>query len=311
MTLHMQTQQEPFDSYVTVSLDDQKISDIKLQMSYSHPARLSFTVNKPQHLDPLGIGAFIRFWDDSGTNPRTAAAYDADNPTFEGHIAEVQPGDDANEIHYVAYDPTKRAADDVWVMSEAWAQGTVGSGSTNNKPEPGTGAVPRLVFNSKIDNDDDYMWERTHDDDVGTMIETILEDSYHPLYWLNAAPGDGSSAGNGTGYVASDTNAMTFKPQEKQVFESETVRSALERLLQNEPAYKLLFIPGQRVWRFLDLTAASQTTLTLNEYDGTHKVLSLNLDRSIEGRYTAVKFYGPPAAEQKEVTLKGGGLTDI
>ena len=78
-----------------------------------------------------------------------------------------------------------------------------------------------------------------------------------------------------------------------------------------EPEYKLLWYPGTRKWRFLNIKSADQTTLTLNDFSGTNKVLSFELTRSIDGKHTAVKFYGPPAAEQLEVRLSSGGLTDI
>lgn len=314
MTLQMQVQNDVFDAYQTVNLVTQKADAFKLQISYSHPARLSWTMFAPNHTTPLQRLSFVRFWD-TELGDENGNGQSASNPMFEGWIEEVRPGQDGHTVEYVAYDPTRRAANEVTVMSTAWQQGAVASGVSASPPEEGIGAVPRLVYNAKIDNDPDYSHAKANDYTIGEMIGDILTDQYQPLYWCNAAPGDGSSAGNGVAFqlnTGSGTGGgtelanMDFKPQEKMVFESESVRSAIDRLMQqHEPNFRLLWEPGPRKWRFVDLTTQSQQTLTLNEFDGTYKVLSLNLEPSLEGCYTAVKLYGP---ETTVVAAPGGDV---
>ena len=298
--LHFQVQATPFGEYTTLDLTAWRIARLKTRFSYGHPAIASWTMFHPQHTLPLGIRQFIRLWDDADPSQSES------NPHYEGFIEEVSPGSESGEVRYVAYDPTRKSTAELCVMSAAWDMGSIGEAP----PTEGFGTYPRLVFNSKIDNDDDYAFERAHDYSLAEMISTILEDQYHPLYWSNAAPGDGSSAGNGLAYDADDLAPLSFRPQEKLVFESESVRSALERLLQWEPAYRLLWQPGTRQWRFFDVTQAEATTLNLNDIEPP-VVLSLELHRSLEGRYTAVKIYGPEKTTDTTLQVSTGGLTVI
>lgn len=304
--LQMEYQTTAFGSFTAVDFTAQRIGQMKLTISYQHPARLSWVHQKPQHTFPLGIRNFVRLWDDAANGP-DGNPQSSSNPIFEGFIMEVNPGNESNEVEYVAYDPTRFAAQQFNISSLAWSAGTVPSAP----PETAAGSYPRLVFNSKIDNDDDAAYQRLDDATVGQMLATIFDDSYHPLYWTNAAPGDGTSAGNGSPYETGDLTVLTFKPQEKEVFESETVRGAVTRLLRHYPSWRFLWYPGTRKWRFGDITASPTVTLTLNDWDADNVVLSLDLQRSLEQRYTAVHFYGPQTTVTTVASLGAGTLTDL
>ncbi len=311
----MSIQTTAFGSFTAVDLAAQGFGKIKLTVSYSHPATLRWVMHAPQESFPLGIRTFVKFWDDAGTNPATSTAWSSTNPIFEGFIEEVQPRE-ANLIEYVAYDPTYRAGQEIAIMSINWPQGNVGTGTP---PQPHTSAVPRLIMNSKIDNDDDYAFQRGGGSlTVGNMLATVFEDEYHPLYWMNAAPGDGTSAGNNVPYVAADCDAMTLVPQEKIVFQSETVRAAVDRLVAaHYPQYKLLWHPlssnadYSRKWRFKDVKASTERTVTLNQFDNSNDVLSMELGRSIERRFTAVKFYGPETLTLTVASTLDGTLAPV
>ena len=300
--LRMQKQTEPHGSYTDVDLAASYIGDLKLRISYGHPSLLTFNMRAPQHTRPLPEGTFIRLWDANGAGQSASA------PLFEGFVEQVTPGNDSNTVEVVCHDPTRRATGEIVVMSAAWNEGDVSEGDF---PTVGTGAIPRVVYNVTIDNDDDYAYARTLGQSIGAMIATVLEDQYHPLYWLNAAPGDGSDAGNGTAYVAADLSPLTFQPQEKVVFDSESVRSAITRLLQWLPANKLLWRPGTRQWRVVYLRDSPETTLTLNDPDADEVVIALQITRSMADRWTSVKYYGPETVETTTVSLSGGGLNNI
>lgn len=300
--LRMQKQTEPFGSYTDVSLADNYIGDVKLRISYSHPSLLTFNMRAPQHTRPLPEGTFIRLWDANGSGQSASA------PLFEGFVEQVTPGNESNTVEVVCHDPTRRATGEIVVMSAAWDEGDVSEGTF---PTIATGAIPRTVYNVTIDNDDDYSFARTLGQTVGQMIATVLLDQYHPLYWLNCAPGDGTDAGNGTAYVAADLSPLTFTPQEKVVFDSESVRSAVTRLLQWMPANKLLWRPGSRQWRVDYVRESPEVTLTLNDPDADQVVIALQMTRSLADRWTAVKYYGPETVEVVTVSLSGGGLNDI
>jgi hypothetical protein len=292
MALHLEIQSTPGGSFTALDLTALRIAQLKLQIGYSHPATLSWVMYQPQQSIPIALNDFLRFWDDAyGT---------AANPQFEGFLHDVSPGSEANLVSCTAYDPTRKASQEIPIMSTAWVDNGFGL------IVEGVGAIPRLVFNNKIDNDDDFAFERTgaHDLSTGNMMATILEDALLPLRYFNAAPAADQA------YVAADLDSFVYRPQEKMVFESESIRSGLERLLQWEPAVKLIYIPGtdNRHWRFLNVYNAPALTLTLNDFSGTHKVLSLELRRSLEGRYTAVKIYGPPTSAVETFSTLDGTL---
>lgn len=299
MTLRMQYQTNPFGGYTEVDFGTSKVYGVKLSIGDSHPATLTWRMHSEQQLTPIPRLAFVRFWDEGATD-ENGNGQNENNPLFEGFVEDVRPGDDAFTVNYTAYDPTRRVQNEVPIMSTAWENGTVSNGT---RPEPGTGALPRLVYNATIDKDPDYAFSRGQYGTTGQIIAGILEDAYHPLYWRNAAPGDGTDDGNGSPYRLNTSSGsgndwelggMAFVPQEKMVFESESVRSGIARLMQMyAPQYRLWWQPGVRQWRFYSITSAPTQTLTLNDFSGTYKVLSLTLEPSIEECHTAVEIYGP------------------
>ncbi len=292
MALNLETHDG--STWNTVNLVTEKIADFKLQIGYSHPAMLTFITHQAHQLTPIDPYTPIRFWDDDGVDPGSTA-FSSSNPTFIGHVEEVNPGDDGQTIEYTCLDSTARASNQIPIMSVAWASASA----------EGSGAVPRLVFNSTIDNDDDWVFTRTFNADAGTIIQTVLDDALLPLRDVFAAPAASDA------YVAADLTGMDFDAQEKVVFISEPIRSGIMRVLNDwEPEWRLLYYPGTRKWRFGDIGASAEVTYTLNDFTATNPILQLNLERSIEGRYTAVKIYGPEALENRDITTSGGGLNN-
>lgn len=295
MAYRMDVQEQPHGSYVEIDLEGTGAADFHLMCSLSHPARFTWSMCAAQHSLPLKPGDFVRFWDDD-ENDDSGTPFSETNPIFEGHIASVNPGKNTSKVVLEAFDPTQKAASDVSVMSMAWDDGNIGatgSGSGNAQfPTPSLGSVPRLVMNVSIDNDDDIAFSRAQWQTVGEMMALILSDEYPPLYWMNAAPGAGDAGGD-TAYELADLAGMSFIPQEKIVIDSDTIAGAIDRLLQWAPRFRVVWVPGERKWRFFDVNEADSVTLTLNDQNDDHPVLSFELQRSIEGRYSAVKIYGP------------------
>ncbi len=303
----MQYRTQPFASFTAVDMVASGIAKLKISKGVDHPAMAEWIMYAGQHELPIPIGAYVRIWDTDGTDP-DGTAYSESNPLFVGHVAAPSPGDDANLVVYQAFDPTYKAGQVCNVMSTAWSAGTVVS---LTYPEPAATAYPRLIMNATLQSDEDWVYSRGEGLTLGQMIQNILGDQYHPLYWADAAPGDGSDAGNGSAYVSGDLSALDFVPQEKYVFETESVRSAIERILGDEPTRRLLFNPATQKWRIYDLTAATQVDLTLNDFSGTLQVLTMSLQRSIEGRYTAVKIYGPERHTGAVASTVDGSLTKL
>jgi len=316
MSLHMQIQTAFFGAYSNVDLVANQVAKVVYRASYGHPTMLSWVMYQPQQTMPLGLRNFIRFWDDAGT--LNGSGQGSGNPLFEGFIEDIQPAD-SNLLTYVAYDPTYETTRNVTVMNLAYPQGTV----PTTPPVDASGAFPRLVFNATIDNDDDYAFCYSFKQTIAQQIWAIFNNCYQPLYWYNAAPGDGSSAGNGTPYVVSDlftgsgggsaNSGIDYVPQEKEVFESESVRSAVDRLLRYAPQFRMMWYPGARKWRIFDITASGSTTLTLNQHNAGSgpEVLSFDVKRSLDNRYTAVRFYGPEVATYTEAKVSDGSLTQF
>lgn len=302
MTLRMNIQTKPFHPFTAVDMSTFTPSDFVLRVSYRHPSQLSFTCNtSPQHTFPLGIRNFIQFWDDAAINPRTNAPFSDTDPIFEGFVDVVDPGPTSNTVKIICYDPTNKCSNETFVFSLPWAAGSPPS----MPPVPAFNSYPRLVLNGgSITQDDDYAYSFGDRVNTGAMIQTLLDFQYQPLYWANAA--DASSA-----YDLSDLTPMVFIPQEKMVYESENIRSAVERTLQWMPTWKMLWWPGVRKWKFGDITAAPQVTLTLNLFTGTNDVLAMNLTRSLEGRYTSVQAFGPPDTIDMQFLWSDGGLTAV
>jgi len=245
----------------------------RLQGAYSHPYRLNFLIHAASHTKPIKDRSHIILVDE---NYSASMAL----PIFEGHVWEINPKGPF-QIEYVCFDVTMRARNEITIMSGPHADPTV---------------IPRLVYNSKIDNDDDRAFELRHHANVGRIIADLMTHAYNELHTnCQAAP---PTFVGGDAFEMSDLTSLDFVPQEKMTFESEQLGQGLERLLNYYPHYRIVFFPGisltLRKWRFLDVTSAPQVTLTLNKFTETHKVLSMSLARSIEQRFTAVKIYGPP-----------------
>lgn len=294
MTLRMD--KDEGGGWVSVDLEAELVCNFVFKLGYSHPATLEFEIKQAQHTTPIAAYAAVRFWDDAATdrdgNPFTAA-----NPLFLGHVEDVDPGEESHSIKYTCFDPTVRAANKIPVMSVAWDSITT----------QGQGAVPRAIFNPSVDNDDDWVFSKGFGYTVGEIIATLLSDAQLPLEAVKAAPGSGNP------YLDSDLLGMTYIPQEKVVFTDEPIRSAVMRLIDDwAPGWRMVFFPGSRQWRFGHIGLSSAVTYTLNDFSPAvaHPVLKLNLDRSLDARYTAVKIYGPEAVENVDITLSGGGLED-
>ena len=121
---------------------------------YSHPARLTWFVNASQETLPIDFQAHIIFYDEIG-----GTGFDAlDVPLFEGHVHEIEPVG-SNTLQYTAYDPTFKAGQTVTVFSDDWTDATT----------PAATAVPRAIWNSAIDNDDDYAFEKRSQAQVGVI----------------------------------------------------------------------------------------------------------------------------------------------
>ena len=262
-------------AWTEVDLVAQRAVDFKLTVAYSHPATLSWTMLQAQHTAPIPYLADICFVDTDfhDPDPLTDPEQFVD-PVFEGHVKEIQPAG-SNELRYLAMDPTDRAGQEITILSS------------------GDSRVPRLVYNAKIETDDDYAFSRELDATIGSVVADLLGDPVSKLARLLAAP-----PGGGLPFVSADLTALDLRPQEKLVFETEGLRSGLDRILEWYPTYRIAFEPGAsagRLWRFRNVKRSPRITLTLNDHStaGGKRVLSLDLQRSIEQRYTAVEILGP------------------
>ncbi len=296
MTARIQIQTEPFGEFSDLDIEQLAIENPRLSISYEHPARFTFSVNAVQQTRPIEYHTFIRFWI-SGETVR-GAAQSSSNPLFEGFVESIQPVA-SNRIEYECFDPTYRAAKEVRLFDAPYL---VGNPETGEWPQPGTGAIPRLVYNAKNDADDDYAYCVGYDGTIANIIAGILEYCYHPMVWRNAAPGDGTAEGAALPYVSGDLSSFDFKPQEKLVFQSEGVRSCVDRIRRYEPRMRLLWEPGSRLWRFAKIDSSPEVTLRLNDPAVDFPILSMDLQSSIENCHTAVRIYGPPATELAQFT---------
>jgi hypothetical protein len=278
MALHLDYQATLGGAFTEIDLTVSRVGNFVLKIADTHPAVLSFDMVQPQHTTPLALRKFIRFWDDAGTTP-DGAAQSSSNPLFEGFIWECQPAD-SNLLNYVAYDPSHLSGREVPIMSTAWDAGS--------PPTPGTGAVPRLILNSAIDNDVDYAFERANGQSIGDIVAMVFDDALLPLRWFQAAPAAASA------YESTDLSSFVFQPQEKVVSTNESIRAFVDRMTQQHyPEFAFLWVPGARKWRWYSRLQATQVTLTLNDPYADDVVSAMELHRSLEGRYPAIKFYGP------------------
>lgn len=323
--MHIQKQAAPpFGSFADINIESLGVAGMKLKLGYSHPAQLSFTVTVASHTLPFVLTDFIRVWDDAGAVDGTSEDQSGDNPLFEGFVEEITPGDEANIVKIVAYDPTYRSVRKCPLMNDEWDL------DSGDEPVEGVAAYPRVVFNATQDNDDDYAYSIGQNHKLGQMIARVLTDGYLPLYHINAAPGDGSPEGNDQAWLEAELGSLTsglssssgagsgwagglqFEPQEKIVSQSESIRSFCERLLgQYDPTTKMAWQPGERLWRFVRVKQSPAVTITVNDPDAWHgAVLSMEIHRSAEGRYGAVKFYGPEGLEWRTAEWTAGSTAD-
>ena len=265
----------------------------KLTVSYSHASRLDWYVTANETTAPIPRLAWVRIWDNAGVD-ETGTAQSATNPLFFGMVVDVSPGAHSNQVIYTAMDPTYWSAKTVAVMSLPYDIGNIG---TNTPPQGYVGAVPRLVYNVKNTADDDYSYEAGQNGTVSTIIKGLLDYCYQPLYWLDAAPGDGSNAGNGSAYNSSDLTNMDFIPQQKIVWESLTIRAAVEQMWRHEPRFRMLWNPASKKWRFVQITTSPTVTLAVNDtgLSNSYPMVGLDLKPSYEDCATAVSIYGPPS----------------
>lgn len=302
MALHMRYQDVPGGSFTTVDLVTSKVAQITLKVSYQSPSVLSWIMYAPNNTQPLHQLWFIQFWDDAGTSPYTGTTQSSSAPLFEGFIEECQPGDDGQTVKYTALDPTRRASVDMMLYTLGYIAGT--------PPTPFPGGIPRMVFNVGVEPDDDYTVSLLQWATMGQIMRFIFDSHAERLEFLNAGPDPATDLA----YKPSDLFSLTYVPQDKQVLASESIRPAMERMLgQWEPAWRMLWYPGSRQWRFGDITQSPETTLTINDFSvgNTNHLMSLHLDQSIANRATAVKYYGPEKPVETVATLELGGLTWI
>ena len=298
MALQLQYQATLGGSFVGIDLTTARVGNFRLKVSDNNPATLEFDITQPQHTFPLALRKYVSFWDDAGTTP-DGSAQSIGNPLFEGFIWDIQPAE-SNSLHYICYDPSHMSGKEVPIMSTAWDP-SAGAGLA---PLPGIGAVPRIIFNNAIENDVDWSYERAHDQTVGNIISTVFDDALYPLRWYQAMPSATDA------YVIGELNLFTAVPQEKIVSTNETLRQFLDRLTQQYyPEYAFRWDPGSRYWKWYSRLTASQVTLVLNDPDASNTVLSMELHRSLDGRYPAVEFRGPEATEVIDVSTLAGTLS--
>ena len=304
MTLQMDYQTTPGGSYTSFDMVAYCIDKIVLKLSIRHPAQLTFTAMAAQHTTPLPWGAFVRFWDDAGTDPERTA-FSSSNPLFEGYVWKIDPGSESRQVHYVLYGADHWVGNTIPVMSTAWTAGS--------PPVEGIGAVPRLVYNVWIDNDDDYAFARANGYTVGQIFAQLMDDALYPLRYRNAAP-SGSVA-----YDSTQLSNFTFIPQDKIVLQNINLRDAIQQiLLDMYPDWAMWLQPGTqtspsigRRWRFYRKSNATARTITLNDFTGTYKCLRATLWQSLDGKYPAVTFYGPETTNIEIFSTLDGSLSII
>lgn len=310
MALHLQRRTASYPSTETwedLTLDDTYHS-FRYQASYTSPTRLSFVVEADSHTIPLDYEDFIRFWDDDGLLPDGVTSQSSSHPIFEGFVEEVTPGSDPTGVNVVAYDPTYRAGRKSLVMSSA----AVAAVDPDDFPVDGEASFPRAVWNCPDTNDPDYSFSLGQDQALGQIVQQILDNGLLPFKHLGAAKGSDSHC-----YIDADTGSLvtgawdgnlTFKPEEKIVATAESPRSLIERLLQqHEPTFRLFWEPGSRRWRLHKLTSSTEVDITVNDPTEPAPVIACEIRRSAEGRYSAVKIYGPQGVEWKTAVWNGPG----
>lgn len=250
------------------------ISELKVRKSYDHPDEMEFIMHCSQQDTPIPQRYEIVMVDPNGVHGDGLLVSLA-RPIFEGHVHEIQPYE-SNKVKYYCYDPTRMAAQEIILE------------------DPLTG-IPRVVYNSSINiaEDDDAAFEFRSNANVGRIVRDILEFHNDELRLMMASPDPEIGA---LAYRPQDIASWSYRPQEKIVLQNETIRSAVTRMLKYYPAFRMYWLPGYayRKWRFFNVLEAEQVTLTLNDFTGGRKVLTMQLEQSLEDRATAVKMEGPP-----------------
>lgn len=294
MTLQMMTQSVPGGGWTSVDMSESApngaVCDIRYNVSYDRPAELTFNVIAAAHTLPMNTQNAIIFYDD--------AVQSFNDPLFEGYVEEISPGNETNMVRILCMDVTRRMTNTIQVMSAGWVAGDF---DELTPPEEGVGAVPRLIFNATIDQDDDKAFSRAQWQTVGQMLSTILDDQYNAMFWINGANADGFA------YTGTQLLPLDYVPQEKQVFESESLRSCMDRLLTQHPGFRHVWVPGpnNRKFKFQNVTTAATTTLTINDPTQTYPVMGVDMNRTLEGTKTAIKFFGPETTLMQTVYTAG------
>ena len=265
------------------------IYGLKLNVSDKSPARFEFSMNAAQHTTPIPMRSAIWLVDES-------YGYFPEKPVFFGHVDNVAPVGSL-ELRYTCFDPLKRAGHECFAMSLPWQK-------VDGRAVETVGSVPHIVFNVKVDQDEEAAWQRLQDATCGELIETLLDDAKEYLNTIGAAPTGGDDP-----YNAGVLSGLDYKPQDKIVFANATTPQCVANMLALDPKYRMVFDPETRQWTFYDSTAADDVTLTLNDYS-THFVMSLNLGRIAERRYSAVKIYGPYKAVNALFSTADATLTE-
>jgi len=324
MAIHLQRRLTKFpETWEDINRTTYGIGGEKLEIGYDAPSKLAFNVTAANQTIPFdAYDTFIRWWDDTGTLPDGTTAQDEDHPAFEGWVEEITPGGDTLEVSIVAYDPTFRATRMVQVMSQPWVENPA---DDEEFPVDGTGAYPRVVVNAHNDADADWTYSIAQGLSLGQIISLLLDYQYLPLLHVGAAPGDGSpqgnelpydpeelgpswessssSSGSSTSSGAAAEGTLSFVPLEKVIFAEESINSAIDRLLtQWAPEFKCYWEPGTRLWRFVQVTQAPETTITYNDTSQRPYPAGIDVRRSIEQKAGAVKFYGPEGLEWRQYT---------
>lgn len=307
MAFNMRFQATYGGAWTTVDVTESKVHEMRLEVLDNAPKTLTWKMAAPQHESPIPSGSFVQVWFDDGDYEGTT--FSSSYPTFEG-FCRSSPGNESNVVEYTAYDPTSKAASDITVMDEGW---TTSGGSIVIEDS----AVPRTVYNCFNDRDSDWNISKvnpfvgpnneTNRFYVSEMIADILNEAVLPLQYYYAAPGSLAAP-----YVAADLDvtALQWIPQDKLSIQNESVRQAIVRLLTNyAPAYKTQFRCGDRKWRFYNAALGTQRTYTLNATDLDDLVLDFWIDKSLEGRCTAVELYGPKNFGLTIFSTEDGSLT--